>query len=135
MAMNKKCAFELLELTYKRLHKDEIFFASAKLCIAFETTKHGKAKDGKELTKEVLRKCRKSLCEEVKFISNMSDAALSKLNNLQLQLHCAAYNCLVSLFIRTQTEPKLYLACLFKDDTAKVTFLHLKFYLKLKNEN
>ena len=42
---------------------------------------------------------------------------------MQLDLHSAAYNCLVSLFIRTQTEPKLYLACLFKDDVAKSEFI------------
>ena len=40
--MNKKCVFQLIELAYKRLHKDEIFFADAKICIAYETSKLGK---------------------------------------------------------------------------------------------
>ncbi len=90
--------------------------------MVYETRKLGQIKDGKELTKEVLRKCRKTLSEEMKFVTNMTDIQLNMLNNLQIQLHCSAYNCLVSLFIRTQTEPKLYLACLFKDDVAKVLF-------------
>lgn len=42
---------------------------------------------------------------------------------MERQLHCSAYNCLTALFIRTQTEPKLYLACLFKDDTNKNEFI------------
>lgn len=121
-ATNKKCAFEVLELAYKRLHKDEVFYATAKLCIVFETSKFGSVKDGKELTKEVLRKCRRALCEEIRFTSSNPDDA-SRLARLQLQLHSAAYNCLVALFIRTQTEPKLYLACLFKDDVSKSEFV------------
>ncbi len=120
VATNKKCVYELIELTYKRLHKDEIFHATAKLCISFETSRFGSTKDGKELTKDVLRKCRKCLAEELKFDPiSMNNERLEKLNSLQIQLHCAAYNCLVALFIRTQTEPKLYIACLFKDDTTK----------------
>jgi len=52
---------------------------------------------------------------------------LDQLVSLQYQMHCSAYNCLCSLFIRTQTEPKLYQAFLFKDDVAKVnTDLHLQ---------
>lgn len=39
--LNKKCVFEVIELAYKRLHKDEIFFANAKLCVAFERAKFG----------------------------------------------------------------------------------------------
>ena len=34
-------------------------------------------------------------------------------------MHCAAYNCLVSLHIRTQTDPKFYNAFLFKEDSSK----------------
>jgi hypothetical protein len=56
LATNKKCAFQILELAYKRLHKDELFYATAKLCIVFETSKFGAVKDGKELTKEVCKK-------------------------------------------------------------------------------
>jgi len=120
VAANKKCVYELLELSYKRFHKDEIFHSSSKLCVSFETSRFGSTKDGKELTKEVLRKCRKCLAEELKFYAlNINSERLQKLNDLQIQLHCAAYNCLVALFIRTQTEPKLYIACLFKDDTSK----------------
>lgn len=122
LATNKKCAFEILELAYKRLHKDEIFHAIAKLCIVFETSKFGAVKDGKELTKEVLRKCRRALCEEIRFTSSDVEQ-VRQLARLQLQLHSSAYNCLVALFVRTQTEPKLYLACLFKDDIAKSEFV------------
>ena len=71
---------------------------------------------------QVLRKCRKSLCEQVRFSSSDADQ-INKLEQLQLQLHSSAYNCLVALFVRTQTEPKLYLACLFKDDVAKGEFV------------
>ena len=102
------------------MHRDEIFFSGAKLCVSFETAKYGNVKDGKELTKEVLRKCRKSISEELKFAGNINHTVL---NQIQLQLHCSAYNCLVSLFIRTQTEPKLYLACLFKEDSVKSEFI------------
>ena len=119
-ATNKKSVFKILELAYRRLHKDEIFFSSAKLSIVYETNKFGSLKDGKELTKEVLRKCRKYLIEEVKFISNTDPVKNEKLLNLQRQMHCSAYNCLVALFVRTQTEPKLYIAFLFKDDNSKV---------------
>lgn len=120
VATNKRCVFELIELAYKRFHKDEVFYSGAKLCIAFETAKFGNVKDGKELTKDVLRKCRKTISEELKFAGNENQEVLDQ---TQLQLHCSAYNCLVSLFIRTQTEPKLYLACLFKDDSVKSDFI------------
>ena len=43
--------------------------------------------------------------------------------NYLRQLHCAAYNCLVALFIRTQKEPRLYSAYLFKDDESKMEFI------------
>ncbi len=109
------------------LKSKEIFHPSAKLCQSYEQTKFGLIKDGKELTKEVLRKCRKYLCEEIKFTSSMEAQDLDQLVSLQYQMHCSAYNCLCSLFIRTQTEPKLYQAFLFKDDVAKVnTDLHLQ---------
>lgn len=119
-ALNKKIVFELFCLAYRRLHKDEIFFSNARLCQVYEQAKFGQVKDGKELTKEILRKCRKYLCDEIRFSDSKE---LDRLNALQIQLHCAAYNCLCSLFIRTQTEPKLYLAFLFKDDTVKVICL------------
>ena len=76
----------------------EIFHPSAKLCQGYEQTKFGLIKDGKELTKEVLRKCRKYLCEEIKFTSNMEAQDLDRLVTLQYQMHCSAYNCLCSLF-------------------------------------
>jgi hypothetical protein len=38
----KKSIFEILQLAFKRLYKDEIFFPSAKLCIEFEKSKFGK---------------------------------------------------------------------------------------------
>jgi hypothetical protein len=59
------------------------------------------------LTKEILRKCRKNIFEEVKFISNFNKTTLDFNNEIQRKLHCSAYNCLTALFIRTQTEPKL----------------------------
>lgn len=92
----------------------------------------GQVKDGKELTKEVLRKCRKNLSEEVKFMSNLKSSQLDSYNDHLRRLHCAAYNCLCALFIRTQTEPKLYLACLFKEDAAKREFIFEPLVDKLK---
>lgn len=129
MCLNKKNVFEVLTLAYKRLYKDEIFSsASSRVCSLYEKEKFGQVKDGKELTKEVLRKCRKYLCEDVvrgptasslTQISSQANTQVEKNLSAQRQLHCSAYNCLVSLFIRTQTEPKLYTAFLFKDDTSK----------------
>ena len=123
----KRCMFELLELAYKRLYKDEMFAASARICVAYETRKFaaagGAVKDGKELTKDVLRKCRKYMCEDVCFVANKVDDALARCARMQRQLHCAAFNCLVALFCRTQSEPKLYLAFLFKDDVDKVIMM------------
>jgi DNA-dependent protein kinase catalytic subunit len=114
VAANKRCMFELVELAYKRLHRDEIFFAGAKVCSTYECGKFGQTKDGKELTKEVIRKCRKHMCA-------VSASAYSEsVSETMRQMRCAAYNCLAALFMRTQTEPKLYLAFLFKDDPAKV---------------
>jgi hypothetical protein len=76
------------------------------------------------LTKEVLRKCRKNLIDEYKFTStNLPQSRLDSCDELLRQLHCSAYNCLTSLFIRTQSEPKLYLACLFKEDAAQGEFI------------
>ena len=63
------------------------------------------------------------MCDEVKFISNISESSLEKLNDIQRQLHCSAYNCLVAMFIRTQKEPRLYSAYLFKDDSTKNEFV------------
>lgn len=106
----KRSIFELIELAYKRLAKDEIFSQSSKLCQAYEKLKFNVVKDGKEFTKEIIRKARKYLCN-----------VINEDNNEHVRLlQCSAYNCLTALFIRTQTEPKLYYACLFKDDLAKV---------------
>ena len=121
--LNKRCVFELLELAYKRLHKDEIFSSNCKLCMAYESAKFGQVKDGKELTKEVLKKCRKFLCDQIKFVSIGNTDTLDKYENFHRQLHCSAYNCLVALFIRTQKEPRLYSAFLFKDDSNKNEFV------------
>ena len=41
MCLNKKNAFEILQLAYKRLYKDEIFSANARLCMIYETEKCG----------------------------------------------------------------------------------------------
>lgn len=119
--IDNKCAFEIIELAYKRLHKDEIFYSNAKLCITYETGRFGQVKDGKELTKEVLKKSRKHQCEEIRVLSSFEGEKLAKYKEILRETRCAAYNCLISLFIRTQTEPKLYFAFLFKDDAGKVT--------------
>jgi DNA-dependent protein kinase catalytic subunit len=126
ICMNKKNVFEILQLAYKRLYKDETFFVNSRLCMTFEREKFGQLKDGKELTKEVLRKCRKFLCEEIKQSLSSSSPYLNVIEqnlSAERQMHCAAYNCLVSLFIRTQTEPKLYHAFLFKDEASKCEFI------------
>ena len=109
---DKRCIFDLIQLAYKRLAKDEIFSSNSKVCQTYELIKFKSQKDGKEFTKEIIRKTRKYLCYNFE-----NDHEGSRL------LHCSAYNCLVVLFIRTQTEPKLYYACLFKDDLAKVSFI------------
>jgi hypothetical protein len=109
---DKRCIFDLVQLSYKRLAKDEIFSSNSKVCQTYEMIKFKGYKDGKEFTKEIIRKTRKYLCYNFE-----NDYEGSRL------LHCSAYNCLAALFIRTQTEPKLYYACLFKDDLAKVIFL------------
>jgi hypothetical protein len=61
--LNKKNVFEILQLAFKRLYKDEVIFAGAKLCVTYETSKFGTVKDGKALVKEILMKCRKHLFE------------------------------------------------------------------------
>ena len=108
---DKRCLFDLIHLVYKRLSKDEIFSTNSKICQTYEILKFKGCKDGKEFTKEIIRKTRKYLCYSFENENENSGARL---------LHCSAYNCLAALFIRTQTEPKLYNACLFKDDLAKV---------------
>ncbi len=131
--MTKKCVFEVIEIAYKRLHKDEIFFPNAKICSTYETVKFGQVKDGKELTKEVLRKCRKFLNENIPISTSvlLDQPGVDRLENVQRQLHCSAYNCLIAMFVCTQTEPKLYLAFLFKDDAGKVTFVSFESDLAL----
>lgn len=52
-------------------------------------------------------------------MSNISTSKLTQSNEILRKLRCMSYNCMTALFIRTQTEPKLYLACLFKEDSAK----------------
>ncbi len=128
VSVNKIHAFELIEIAFKRLHKDEIFFPSAKICQTYETNRFKEVKDGKELTKEVLRKSRKYLCEDFNFTTNLDVETRERYIGLQRKLHCAAYNCLVSLFIRTQTEIKFYQAFLFKDDDKKVFILFSLYY-------
>ena len=73
----------------------------------------------KKLTKDVLKKCYNYL-SEIKFLSITDSNELDRMKSLQYQFHCSAYNCLCSLFMRTQTDPKFYLAFLFKDDPSKV---------------
>jgi DNA-dependent protein kinase catalytic subunit len=132
VSVNKKHAFELIEIAYKRLHKDEIFYPNAKICQTYETSRFKEVKDGKELTKEVLRKSRKYLCEDFNFTASLDADTRERYIGLQRKLHCAAYNCLVSLFIRTQTEIKFYQAFLFKDDEKKVLILNLfQFFAKI----
>lgn len=41
ICLNKITAFQLIELAYKRLHKDEIFYSTAKICDCYETAKFG----------------------------------------------------------------------------------------------
>ncbi len=120
----KSCIFDLFALLYKRLTKDEIFSLNSKLAREYEAIKfNGQTKDGKELTKEIIRKCRKYLSTDQFLESKLNDAGLKSYR----LMHCSAYNCLVSLFIRTQTEIKLYYACLFKDDVVKVSFKKINF--------
>ena len=59
----------------------------------------------------------------VNFNSGIDCAKIEAYKELERLLHCSAYNCLISLFIRTQTELKLYLAFLFKDDPNKNEFI------------
>jgi DNA-dependent protein kinase catalytic subunit len=115
--LNARIVVELISLAYIRLHKDEIFHPSAKLCQKYEENKN--EKDGKKLTKDVLKKCYNYL-SEIKFLSITDSNELDRMKSLQYQFHCSAYNCLCSLFMRTQTDPKFYLAFLFKDDPSKV---------------
>ena len=72
-----------------------------------------------------MRKCRKFLfLEDTKLGELVANEQLDRdYLEMKRQLHCSAYNCLVALFIRTQTEPKLFLAFLFKDDANKGEFV------------
>ena len=50
------------------------------------------------------------------------------------QLHCAAYNLLISIISCTQTDQKFYTAFLFSENQAKVNKMNKSFYFAFEPE-
>ncbi|RNA36049.1 DNA-dependent kinase catalytic subunit [Brachionus plicatilis] len=125
----------LISMEQNSLSSDLKSFIYKTYCLSKFIYGLGCVKDGKELTKEVLRKSRKHMNEYVNFNTGQESAKIEANKDLERILHCSAYNCLISLFIRTQTEPKLYLAFLFKDDPSKNEFVFEPLIDKIKSYN
>lgn len=108
----KLCCFQILQVMYFRLEKDEV---NSKLSSINKAYCEGKELNGNELTKTITKISHKIKSE------NMHGETLCL--ETYRQLHCAAYNLLISIISCTQTDQKFYSAFLFSENEAKSEYL------------
>ncbi|XP_027045855.1 DNA-dependent protein kinase catalytic subunit-like [Pocillopora damicornis] len=105
---SKLCCFKLVEILYSQFSKSELNTLESTINKAYVG---GDVKTGKELTLAVTKAARAASIEDMRG----ETVALE----LRRQLHCAAYNTLVSLICCTQTDLKFYVAFLFSENPVK----------------
>ncbi|XP_061175418.1 DNA-dependent protein kinase catalytic subunit-like [Saccostrea echinata] len=112
----KLCSFQLLELMYGRLGKEEVFGKSSALNKKFCDVKSEPVDSGKEMTQAIMRTAHAAKGEDVRGENSCTE--------LRRQYHCAAYNLLIAVLSSTQNDAKFYTAFLFKEDEAKGQFVY-----------
>ncbi|XP_048248370.1 DNA-dependent protein kinase catalytic subunit-like [Haliotis rufescens] len=109
---SKQCCFQLLELLYSRMSKDEINTKNSTINDKFCS---GNATTGKELTQKIIKTSQEAKSEDVR-----GETTLVEQRRLY---HCAAYNLLIAVISCTQSDVKFFKGFLFNDDEAKGQFL------------
>ncbi|PIK41530.1 putative DNA-dependent protein kinase catalytic subunit [Apostichopus japonicus] len=110
--VSKICCFELIELLYTRLGKDQLNSTTSVINSAYCM---GDCKTGKEMTQGITKAAHFAKSENVGGEKVCID--------LRRQYHCAAYNALIAIITCTQTDVKFYNAFLFQENVAKGQFL------------
>ncbi|XP_033121520.1 DNA-dependent protein kinase catalytic subunit-like [Anneissia japonica] len=110
--VSKICSFQLVEIMYSRLTKEELRSPGSEINRAFCELADNK---GDELTKAISKVGRTVMVEDVRGETVAME--------LRRQLHCMAYNTMMAVICCTQTELKFYNVFLFSDNTAKGQFL------------
>ncbi|XP_071815133.1 DNA-dependent protein kinase catalytic subunit-like [Apostichopus japonicus] len=110
--VSKICCFELIELLYTRLGKDQLNSTTSAINSAYCM---GDCKTGKEMTQGITKAAHFAKSENVGGEKVCID--------LRRQYHCAAYNALIAIITCTQTDVKFYNAFLFQENVAKGQFL------------
>ncbi|XP_022110985.1 DNA-dependent protein kinase catalytic subunit-like isoform X2 [Acanthaster planci] len=109
--VSKTCCFQLVELMYSRLVKEDLFSMDSAINKAYTND----VKTGKEMTQALTKACHAAKSEDIRGETNALE--------LRRQFHCAAFNALIAIISCTQTDIKFYNAFLFSENTAKGQFL------------
>ncbi|XP_072042849.1 DNA-dependent protein kinase catalytic subunit-like [Amphiura filiformis] len=110
--VSKMCCFQLLEIMYSRLTKEDLNSPQSDINKAYCD---GSVKDGKEMTRAVTKASHAAKSEDTRGETTSLE--------LRRQYHCSAYNALVAIITCTQTELKFYNAFLFNENLTKGQFL------------
>uniref|UniRef100_A0A4W3HBY9 DNA-dependent protein kinase catalytic subunit n=1 Tax=Callorhinchus milii TaxID=7868 RepID=A0A4W3HBY9_CALMI len=105
--------YKLLEVTYIRLPKDDIYSEDSKINRAFHSSSN--MEGNKLLSKSLLK-----LCYDA-FTENMTGE--KQLLEKRRQYHCAAYNCIMAVVTCIFTEAKFYQGFLFSEKAEKNIFI------------
>ncbi|KAM6458275.1 DNA-dependent protein kinase catalytic subunit isoform 2-T2 [Liasis olivaceus] len=100
--------YKILEVTYSRLSKEEVYSKDSRINQAFQRSTHI---EGNELTKTLIKSCYDA------FIENMSGE--TQLLEKRRQFHCAAYNCAIAVISCVSNESKFYQGLLFTEKPDK----------------
>ncbi|XP_041364232.1 DNA-dependent protein kinase catalytic subunit-like [Gigantopelta aegis] len=110
--ISKTCCFELLEVLYSRLSKEEL---NTKNSVINQKYCGAKAETGKELTLKITKSAHEAKSEDIRGETTLLEE--------RRQYHCSAYNLLIAVISCTQTDSKFYNGFLFSDKEAKGQFL------------
>ncbi|KAK0048622.1 DNA-dependent protein kinase catalytic subunit, partial [Biomphalaria pfeifferi] len=104
--------FQLLEIMYARLSKEEV---NSQTSVINQKLCEGKADTGKEMTQKITKCAHEARSEDVRGETLLTD--------LRRQYHCFAYNLLIAIISCVQTDLKFYKGFLFQDNISKGQFL------------
>ncbi|KAI0227633.1 DNA-dependent protein kinase catalytic subunit [Lamellibrachia satsuma] len=112
LLLSHLCSFELMEVLYGRLSKNEV---SSKESRVNQVFCQGHVEKGNELTTAITKAAHQVKSEDSRGENDTS--------GLRRQLRCAAYNTLVAVISCTQTDMKFFTAFLFTEKPEKGQFL------------
>ncbi|KAL8588517.1 hypothetical protein ACOMHN_043866 [Nucella lapillus] len=109
---SKICCFQLLEVMYSRLSREEVNSPSSiinrKVCF-------GSPETGKEMTQKITKSVNEAKSEDARGETVLLD--------LRRQYHCFSYNLLMAIISCVQNDAKFYKGFLFQDNVTKGQFL------------